>query len=170
MIRFSLKCSEDHHFESWFQSGQAFDKVQAAALVSCPICGSTSVEKMLMAPRVRTARAAVPNEEAQAENSATASNSAPPAKSTTLTEVTPPPSTQMTQEDMADKIAELKAHIETTSDYVGENFAKEARAMHSGETPERSIYGEANLAEAKALIEEGVPLAPLPFIPARKVN
>jgi hypothetical protein len=166
MIRFSLKCSEDHHFESWFQSGSAFDKVKAAGLVSCPTCGTTVVDKTLMAPPVRTARAAVPRDETQpnAETSETATQIA-----TAQTEVAPS-APQPSSEDVAHKIAELKAHVEATSDYVGKDFAKEARAMHGGETPERSIYGEANLTEAKALIEEGIPLAPLPFIPARKVN
>ncbi|CUH75790.1 DUF1178 family protein [Tropicibacter naphthalenivorans] len=67
-------------------------------------------------------------------------------------------------------IAAMKKHIETTSDYVGGNFATEARAMHLGEAPERPIWGEAKAEEAKALVEEGIPVAPLPFTPSRKSN
>lgn len=68
------------------------------------------------------------------------------------------------------EINALREHVEQNADYVGGNFAREARSMHSGDAPERAIYGEANGAEAKALIEEGVPVAPLPFIPNRKAN
>ena len=67
-------------------------------------------------------------------------------------------------------MAAMRQHVEANSDYVGVNFVTEARRMHAGEAPERPIYGEARFADAKALIEEGVPIAPLPFMPARKVN
>lgn len=67
-------------------------------------------------------------------------------------------------------LAALRRHVEENSDYVGMNFVTEARRMHAGELPERAIHGEARLDEARALIEEGVPVAPLPFLPARKVN
>lgn len=72
--------------------------------------------------------------------------------------------------DRAAALAELKRKVEANSDYVGVNFVAEARAMHAGERPERSIYGEARPDEAIALIEEGIPVAPLPFLPTRKTN
>ncbi|HEY6918528.1 MAG TPA: DUF1178 family protein, partial [Tabrizicola sp.] len=68
------------------------------------------------------------------------------------------------------KLAELKKQIEENSEYVGMNFAAEARKIHAGDAPERAIHGEAKPDEARALIEEGLPVAPLPFLPARKVN
>ncbi|MFN3294718.1 MAG: DUF1178 family protein, partial [Gemmobacter sp.] len=67
-------------------------------------------------------------------------------------------------------LAELRARIEAESDYVGLSFAAEARAMHEGRAPERAIHGEAKLEDARRLIEDGVPVAPLPFLPARKAN
>lgn len=67
-------------------------------------------------------------------------------------------------------LADLRRKVEENSDYVGLNFAAEARAIHDGEAPERSIYGEARPDEARALIEDGVPVAPLPFMPQRKTN
>jgi hypothetical protein len=67
-------------------------------------------------------------------------------------------------------LAAMRKKVETESEYVGLNFVTEARAIHAGEAPERSIYGEAKFEEAKALIEEGVPVAPLPFTPKRKAN
>jgi hypothetical protein len=141
--------------------------VKLAGMVSCPMCGSTSIEKTLMAPRVQTARkaAVVPQDDAPQDD-------APATKVETQKPVSAPAVTteKPSAKEIEAKITALKTHIEKTSDYVGEDFAKEARAMHEGETPERSIYGEAKLDEAVALIEDGVKLAPLPFIPVRKTN
>ena len=67
-------------------------------------------------------------------------------------------------------LSRLKAHVEANSDYVGRDFAREARAMHLGEVPERAIWGEARGDEARALAEDGIPVAPLPFAPTRKTN
>lgn len=144
MIRFTLKCPDGHAFESWFQSGDAFDALRKAGLVSCPQCGVTEVEKSLMAPMVGQAREAEPATLAAAKDS---------------------PDEARTQ-----ALARLRAEIEAKSDYVGMNFAAEARKMHAGEAPERAIYGEARPDEARKLIEDGVPVAPLPFMPRRKVN
>lgn len=72
--------------------------------------------------------------------------------------------------DIEAALAEMRRKIEATSDYVGMNFAAEARAIHEGEAPERSIYGEARPEEARALLEDGIPVAPLPFLPHRKSN
>ena len=70
----------------------------------------------------------------------------------------------------AQKLAAFKRHVEENADYVGTSFAEEARAIHDGEKPGRAIYGETALPEARALLEDGVPVAPLPFLPTRKAN
>lgn len=149
MIRYSLKCAEDHEFESWFQSASAFDKLVNAGMVSCPICGGDQVEKALMAPKVTTSRvkATVPAQT--------------PAKENILT-------TPSTEVEAA--LAELKKKVEETSEYVGPNFATEARKIHDGDGENRSIYGEASREEAKSLVEDGVAVMPLPFMPKRKTN
>ncbi|NBZ87004.1 DUF1178 family protein [Stagnihabitans tardus] len=135
MIRYTLKCPKGHGFESWFQSGEAFEGLRRAGHLSCPDCGATEVDKALMAPQVAhgTARAA-----------------------------------DLAQREAA--LAELRRRVEENSEYVGMNFVTEARAMHAGDAPERAIYGEARPEEAIALLEEGVPVAPLPFLPTRKTN
>lgn len=139
MIRYTLKCDQDHEFESWFASGAAFDALARGRHLACPVCGSGKVEKALMAPAV-----------------ATAEDTARPLATPT--------------DSLAQKLAELRRHVEETSDYVGEDFVREARAMHLGDAPERAIWGEARPDEAKALLEEGVPVAPLPFMGKAKVN
>ena len=150
MIRFALTCDKDHPFDSWFASADAFDSLQRAGQLACPVCGSAKVDKSLMAPSVRPARKAA------------AQDAAPvPAASAPL---------RSPQNDMETAFAAMRKQIEDNSDYVGVNFVTEARKMHEGSVPERAIYGEAKLEDARALIEDGVPIAPLPFMPARKVN
>jgi len=147
MINYTLKCENDHSFDSWFQSGSAFDKLLASGMVNCPACASTSVEKAVMAPSVRPARKA--------------------AKTPVSTPDTPL-SNPTTDEERT--IAALKSKIEANSEYVGMEFANQARAIHDGDSPERPIYGEAAPEEAIKLLEDGVPVAPLPFTPSRKTN
>lgn len=74
------------------------------------------------------------------------------------------------EDEKAAALATLRAEVEANATYVGGNFAKEAREQFLGDVPDRPIFGEANAAEAKSLIEDGVPVAPLPFIPSRKAN
>lgn len=152
MIQYSLKCDEGHQFDSWFQSASAFDKLLATGHVNCAICGSAQVEKALMAPRVN-----------QSDR-----NAGVPEEPVTPTAGQPTLAQPKSQEEKA--LSALKEHVEKNSDYVGNEFVSQARAMHLGDAPERPIWGEAKPAEAKALIEDGVPVAPLPFTPTRKTN
>lgn len=144
MIQYALKCAEGHQFDSWFQSAAAFEKLQSAGHLACGVCGSNAVEKSLMAPRV-----------------ASKSKSAPePEQAPTSTAPT----------DFEKAVAALKEHVEKNSDYVGKDFVRQARDMHLGDAPERPIWGEAKPDEAKKLIEDGINVAPLPFVPTRKSN
>lgn len=144
MIQYTLKCAEGHRFDSWFQSAEGFDKLHAAGMVSCAVCGCDKVEKAIMTPRVRPARSAVAK---PAENPLDQPGS-----------------------EQEEALAKLRKKVEENADYVGKDFAAEARAIHEGDAPDRSIYGEAKIEDAKALIEDGVPVAPLPFLPTRKTN
>ena len=154
MIKYSLQCADKHRFDSWFASADAFEKLLGSGRITCVVCGSSAVEKAIMAPNVRT-RETKAREEA----------SPPPAPADAPDR---PLSTPTTPAEQA--IAELRRKIEADSDYVGTDFAREARAIHDGESPRRSIHGEANAGEAKRLIEDGVPVLPLPFAPRRKTN
>ncbi|MGH1452138.1 MAG: DUF1178 family protein [Paracoccaceae bacterium] len=148
MIQFTLKCDQNHRFDSWFQSSAAFDKLKAAGMVTCDSCGSPNVEKALMAPALgATGKSGPGPTPAPADKTALAPNT-----------------------DQEKALAALRKQVETHSDYVGMNFASQARAMHDGTAPERAIYGEAKPEEARKLIEDGVPVMPLPFIPAKKTN
>ena len=155
MIRYALACNKAHPFESWFPSSEAFDAQRAQGLLTCPVCGSAKVEKQIMAPSVaRTDKAPAP-----AEAPAPTQPSAEPPS--------PQPVALLSEPEQAFR-AMLKAvreHVTQNADYVGTGFAEEARKMHYGEIEHRSIYGEANPVEAKALLEEGIEVHPLPIVP-----
>lgn len=140
MIRYDLRCDSGHRFDAWFRGSDAYESQRAAGAVSCAVCGSTAVEKALMAPGV-VGRGA----ETAAKPEAAPALSAPP------------------EHPAARALAALRSHVEKTADYVGRDFAREARRIHLGETERRAIWGEASGAEAKALAEDGVPVAPLPL-------
>ncbi len=151
MIRYTLKCDNAHSFDSWFSSVKGFERLQAEKRLSCAICGSTVVEKSLMAPSVVPGRALA-------------------AAAETTSETRPENSLGAPTNELEAAIAVLRRQVEENSDYVGLNFAAEARAMHEGAQPERPIHGEARLEDARALLEDGVPVAPLPFLPRRRTN
>ena len=135
MIRYALACVAGHDFEGWFGGSDDFDAQSARGLVSCPACGSPEVRKQIMAPAVVTSKGKA--------------------------ETTPGPSREMMME-MANQV---RRHVEDNFDNVGDAFAREARAIHEGRSEERGIYGEATLREARELLEDGVPVAPLPQVP-----
>lgn len=133
MIRYALRCDKGHDFESWFRNSTGFEAMRDANQIACAECGSTRVDRALMAP-------AVPSEKARLS------------------------------EPQNSVLEKLRQHVEKNSDYVGLSFAEEARAMHDGDRPTRAIHGEARPEDARKLIEDGVPIAPLPFIPRQKSN
>lgn len=155
MIRYTLKCDKDHSFDSWFQSSDAYAALQDAGLVTCAVCGSAKVTKAIMAPRVSLKGA---------------SEAKPETKPDTKADVPVAGALRTPASPVETAMKELKAKIEANSDYVGKDFANEARRIHDGDAPERSIYGEAKPEEAKALIEEGVKVMPLPFLDKSKAN
>jgi hypothetical protein len=155
MIRYNLRCAKGHTFESWFQSSSAYESQEKRKLVSCPACGSTKVERAIMAPQIVSKKGREIAAPAPAE-------SAVPAEVTT-TESTP---LLMAQErELRAKLRELRDHITKNADNVGERFPNEARKMHYGDIEHRPIYGEASPDEARALIDEGVEVSPLPVLP-----
>lgn len=138
MIRYSLCCEKTHEFEGWFSEGAEFDRQKAAGYLTCPVCGSAEVSKVLMAPAVSTARQ---KEETQA---------------LAVSEV---------QKQAFVKLKEAIREIRASSEDVGEKFPEEARKIHYGETEARGIIGQASAVEVKSLIEEGIEIAPLPVLP-----
>jgi hypothetical protein len=157
MIRYSLACERGHEFESWFASSSAYDKQAKRGLVACPVCGSTKVEKAIMAPRLARSDKAI---DVPAPVPAPAP-AAPPAPQG----VEPVAMISPQERELRSKLKELRDHLVKNSENVGRKFPDEARKMHYGEIEHRSIYGEATPQEAKELHEEGIEFHPLPILP-----
>jgi hypothetical protein len=136
MIKYALACEHEHTFEGWFGSSGDYDDQQSRGLLECPVCGTKAVRKQIMAPAVTGTKAtATPEERAQARAM------------------------------MMQAVRQVREHVEENFDYMGDSFADEARAIHEGRSEERGIYGEATPKEVRALIEDGVRVAPLPSKP-----
>ena len=149
MIRYNLRCDHGHAFESWFQSSGAYDSQVKRKLVSCPQCGSAKVDKAIMAPQI--GRKGNQRQQEVVASAAPADNA---------------PLMMAPQEvELRAKLKELRDHIVSNADNVGESFPTEARAMHYGDKEHRPIYGEASLEEARSLIDEGIEVAPIPVLP-----
>jgi hypothetical protein len=132
MIRYALACESGHEFEGWFGSSADYDDQAARGLVECPLCASRQVKKQIMAPAVAGTKRKGRDDD--------------PAKA------------QM----MMQAMGRLRRHVEATFDDVGDAFASEARAIHEGRSEDRGIYGQASPKQVRELIEDGVPVAPLP--------
>jgi hypothetical protein len=138
LIIFDLRCApQGHVFESWFGSTADYEEQKGRGLVSCPLCGSGEVAKAPMAPAVPAkGRTAGPE----------LFSGAPDAVKSMLAAA-----------------AALQKKMLESSEGVGDRFADEARAIHLGEAQARTIHGRATRAEAESLIDDGIPVAPLPF-------
>jgi hypothetical protein len=134
VIRYSLLCGHDHDFEAWFSTSADYDSQVERGLVECPYCASRAVRKAIMAPAVHGAKKTV----------------------------TEPPSSAPSQAVVMEAMKKVREHVEENFDYVGDAFAKEARAIHDGDADNRGIYGEATPKEVRDLKEDGIQVAPLP--------
>ena len=143
MIHYDLMCDQGHVFDGWFRDSAAFDAQAGQGLVLCAVCGSSKIEKQLMAPGIPTK-----------------SNR----KDSTPQKMLAGPVDPRLQA-MAQMMREMRKQVEQNAEYVGDKFAEEARKIHYEETEKRGIYGEATADDAKALIEEGIEVHPLPRLP-----
>ena len=174
MIRYTLICELDHEFEGWFRNSDDFDTQKEKSLISCPVCGSSHVEKKLMAPAVSTAR----SRDARVGSDQVAGTQDMPKAPAPMaagrgTDANPVQQAALMPQDVRQKevleaLRTLRKSMVEASDYVGKDFPEEARRMHYGETEERNIYGESSLEEAKALLDEGIDILPLPILPDEK--
>ncbi len=152
MIRYALHCDRGHEFEAWFGSSADYDRTAAAGQNTCPICGSTGVDKTLMAPAVggrARPSASKSGDRAEPDGAGKVALAAPDPRHAALREA----------------LKEFRRKLTENADYVGDRFAEEARKIHYNEVEPRGIYGEATADEAKGLAEEGVAFQPLPPLP-----
>ncbi|MBV7257825.1 DUF1178 family protein [Pacificimonas sp. WHA3] len=172
MIVYDLKCGGNHVFEAWFGSADDFEAQQQRGLVCCPICNVGTVERlpslMAIGGKSADAREAGAREGDRTDGHMADVTAAMGGGSASLSPPPPSPAAGQptdieTAKVMLQKMAKAQADAVAQSDYVGDKFADEARAMHYGEQDARPIYGETRPEDAKALREEGVPAIPLLF-------
>lgn len=148
MIVFDLKCeAAGHVFEAWFSNSQGYEQQRTQGLLICPVCGDSRIGKAAMA-------ASVPVKGNARKLEAVAKPADEEAKSLLI------------------KLQEAQKKLLDNSTWVGRKFDSQARAMDSGELEKATIHGEVTADEAKALVEDGVGVMPLPFpvIPPEKRN
>lgn len=158
MIRYALTCDKHHEFEIWFKNSADYDKQRKRALVGCPACGSTKVEKALMAPSLGSSSKKMNGKPISAPAVETPTPEKPEASQ--LVAMMSPQ-----EREFRSKLKELRDHLTKNADNVGKKFPEEARKMHYGEIEHRSIYGEASPKDAQELHEEGIEFHPLPVLP-----
>jgi hypothetical protein len=154
MIKYALVCENGHDFESWFSDSEAYEKQAKRGFVECPHCASTKVQKALMAPAVSTSKRRARNEAFAQVPAAVATEAAQPVALLDEKQVA-----------LREALRELHAKITENTVDVGAQFSDEARRMHLGEAPTRAIRGQATIAEAKELWDEGIPVLPVPSLP-----
>lgn len=161
MILYDIKCRKDHVFETWFRDSAAFEEQAAAGAIACPVCGSRKVEKALMAPRLAKRGRARDDAQAGPGGGARGEPGGGPGgkMATQMVEGTAEAAELMGQ------LRELRQKVEENCDYVGGNFAEEARKIHYGEQDPRNIYGETSDQQAEELHEEGVTFNRIPWAP-----
>jgi len=147
MILYKLACKNDHSFDAWFRDSASCDDQISARQVVCPTCGSTSVSKALMAPRVAKGRGDAQEPEPSRRHQLTNDPQA------------------VAHADLIKALRELRKHIETRCDYVGRRFPEEARKIHDGEVEHRDIHGEPSPDEARRLRDEGIEIYGIPWLP-----
>jgi hypothetical protein len=146
MIVFDLKCRKDHVFEAWFPDSASFAEQADGGKVLCPVCGSRKVTKALMAPNLAAGKGRAAGCERSEDKAASSADSQKAGELRRL-------------------LRELRDHVESNCDYVGDRFAEEARRIHYGEADARGIYGETSEAESSALKDEGIEVARIPWLP-----
>jgi hypothetical protein len=155
MIKFALVCANGHGFESWFQSGRAFDAQAEAGLVSCPVCQSFGVAKAIMAPALaRRDRGEAPSP----RDAPVEARPEPDAGS-------PVALLASADTERRTMIVELRRRILEHSADLGAQFAEAALKIHQGLAPDRAIHGQASPEDARLLMEEGVAIMPIPRLP-----
>ncbi len=168
MIHYALRCGGGHEFDGWFKDSASFDAQAAGGLLDCPICADTTVQRALMAPRLRTRRPAAAPAEPSASPAAPEAppgDAPPPAAEVTKAVALPPRGGEIMPDQVRAMLQRIRAEVEKTCDYVGPRFAATARRMHTGNEPPRPIYGEATPDEAEMLAEDGIDVARVPWVP-----
>ena len=136
MIKYNLKCHNDHEFESWFSDSEEFNKLKKKSLLECIYCSSIKINKSIMSPMISNSQ----NKDKQYE------------------------AIEKDFKNERNKLLELRKYVEKNFDYVGKNFSKKVREVYYDKKNKKAIYGTTTFKERKELAEEGINLLSIPWI------
>ena len=136
MIKYNLKCNNDHEFESWFSDSKEFDKLNKRELLECSFCSSTKIQKSIMAPMVSGAKS----------------------KKDNLNFLDP----KLLNEK--NKLSKLREYVEKNFEFVGDKFSQKVREVYYDKKNQKSIYGTTTQEEREELSEEGIDLLSIPWV------
>ena len=137
MIKYNLKCENNHEFESWFADSKEFEKLNSRKLLECIFCNSKKISKTIMAPMVSISNNKH-NDKFQINEY------------------------ELNREKQ--KLLKLRNYIEKNFEYVGKDFGKRVREIYYDKTSKKTIYGTTTLEERKELAEEGIDLISVPWV------
>ena len=135
MIKYNLKCQNEHEFESWFSNSEEFEKLDNKGLLECIYCNSKKIKKSIMSPMISSSR--------NKKDS---------------------PEIKRAFKNEKNKLLFLRKYIENNFDYVGENFTKKVREFYYDKKSKKGIYGTASPKEREELAEEGIDLISIPWV------
>ena len=136
MIKYNLKCHNNHEFESWFSDSNEFDNLNKKKLLDCIYCSSKKIDKSIMSPMVSGTK----KEKEKMNN----------LNKNLLNE--------------KNKLFQIRKYIENNFEYVGKNFSKKVREIYYDKKSKKTIYGTTTSEERKELVEEGIELLEVPWI------
>ena len=136
MIKYNLKCENDHEFESWFSNSNEFDKLKKKKLLECIFCSSKKIEKSIMAPMISGSKLKE-EDEALFDNKFL---------------------------KQRNNLLKLREHIEKNFEFVGDKFSKKVREVYYDRKSKKSIYGTTTPEEREELAEEGIDLLSIPWV------
>ena len=137
MIKYNLKCDNDHEFESWFSDSKEFERLKTKKLLECIYCNSKIIKKSIMAPMISVSKNYNSNKFKVNEK---------------------------ILQKQRNKLIKLRNYIEKNFEYVGEDFSKKVREIYYDKKNKKTIYGITTPEERKDLIEEGIDLLSIPWI------
>ena len=136
MIKYNLKCHNDHEFESWFSDSKEYEKLNKKKLLECIYCSSKKINKSIMAPTILNTKEN--NKQIEMIN--------------------------RNFKDEKNKLLNLRKYIEKNFDYVGKNFSKKVREVYYDKKNKKAIYGTTTPKEREELAEEGIDLLKIPWV------
>ena len=174
MIKYQLICDLSHEFEGWFQTSASFVAQNQSELITCPVCGSANVRRALMTPNLASPkRRRRPSADNVSNTNASITGMNGPLSSPSdqtnssgshdVASGVSPSATEI-GEAMA-QLRQLQRKIKAEYRDVGTEFAAEARKIHYGERAPENIYGQSSDEEREALLDEGIDVVAMPWVP-----